>query len=206
MIKKSIKSLITYVSVVAVIIMAITIVKSNCEYNELQKDYDELLNQPPKIEYVEKEVEVEVIKEVPVYTEAEAMSEEDFFLLCQLIYKEAGSSRTSNFDRTLVGNVALNRLACNYRGADTLKEVIYSRGQYTTARSITKNEHVEIPMSSVLAAYRLALGNRYCPNNVIFQSQSRQGSGTWKKVGNHYYCYSNSIEVDEHQIIKEFEE
>lgn len=181
------------------------------KYRALKKEYEDLLSQPPKLEtiyvdnIIEKEVEVEVIKEVPVYTEAEAMSEEDFFLLCQLIYKEAGSPKTSNLDRTLVGNVALNRLDCNYRNATTLREVIYSKGQYTTAPAITNNEHVQIPMSSVLAAYRLAIGNRYCPNNVIFQSQGKQGDGVWKKVGHHYYCYSNSVELDEHQIIKEFE-
>ena len=212
MAKKNIKNLFICVCTIGMIVMFIVGLSATNKYNILQKKYNDLLNQPKKTEtiHIEEEVKVEiekeVIKEIPVYTEAEALSEEDFFLLCQLIYREAGSPKTSNLDRTLVGNVALNRVDCNYRKAETLKDVIYTKGQYSTASVLTDNEHIQIPMSSVLAAYRLAIGNRYCPNNVIFQAQWEQGDGVWKKVNNHYYCYTDSIEVNEHQEIKELKE
>lgn len=63
-----------------------------------------------------------------------------------------------------------------------------------------------IPLSTALAAYRLAIGNRYCPNNVIYQSQTRQGDGVWLKEGEHYYCYENDIKVNQFLILKEVED
>lgn len=191
---------------IACILLVVGLICSLGFYSDLYTEYENLKNQEPKKEIVYVEKEVEVIKEVPVYTEASTMSERDFFLLCQLIYYEAGSPNTSNLDRTLAGNVSLNRLGCSYRGAKSLEDVIYAKGQYSTSGKITDNEHISIPMSSVLAAYRLAIGNRYCPSNVIYQSQSKQGDGVWQKVGHHYYCYENDIEVSEYEIIQEFVE
>lgn len=151
--------------------------------------------------YVEKPIYKEVEKlvevEVPVYQEF--MSAEDFELLCQLIYYEAGSENTTDEDRVLVGNVALNRLDLNYRGAETLEEVIRSKGQYTVSNKISSNTNKSIPMSSILAAYKLACGERFCPENVIYQSQGKQGDGVWKKVGKHYYCYDNNYSQKEVQ-------
>ena len=96
-------------------------------YDYLKIEYDRLLNKPPEVIEVEKEVEI--IKEYPVYLPYDkALSEKDFALLCELIFLEAGSSNTSDLDRVLVGNTALNRVLCNYRGASSLEEVIHSPG------------------------------------------------------------------------------
>lgn len=172
-------------------------------YDYLKIEYDRLLNKPPEVIEVEKEVEI--IKEYPVYLPYDkALSEKDFALLCELIFLEAGSSNTSNLDRVLVGNIALNRVLCNYRGASSLEEVIHSPDQYSTVKRITQDEETMIPLSTAIAAYRLAIGNRYCPNNVIYQSQYKQGDGVWIKVNNHYYCYDKNIPIDESILIQDF--
>lgn len=179
---------------------------SRCNYESLEIDYNRLSKQKQEVLIKEIEVEKEIIREIPTYVAADAMSEYDFLLLCELIYLEAGSENTSDLDRVLVGNVALNRLASNYRSAATLEEVIYSPGQYSTASEITHEKTTMIPLSTALAAYRLAIGNRYCPNNVIYQSQMRQGDGVWLKEGEHYYCYENDIKVNQFLTLKEVED
>ena len=191
---------------ILIYILIMTFIISRCSYKSLEIDYNRLSKQKQEVLIKEIEVEKETIREIPTYVAADAMSEYDFLLLCELIYLEAGSENTSDLDRVLVGNVALNRLASNYRSAATLEEVIYSPGQYSTASEITYEKTTMIPLSTALAAYRLAIGNRYCPNNVIYQSQTRQGDGVWLKEGEHYYCYENDIKVNQFLTLKEVED
>jgi len=112
-------------------------------------------------------------------------SSSDRELLARIINAEAGGSSVE--DQMLVGNVVLNRVNSE-KFPDTIREVIYQRGQYSPTWNGAINK---IPTETAYAcADRLLAGERLAPSNVVFQAQFKQGSGVWKKVGNHYYCYA----------------
>lgn len=112
----------------------------------------------------------------------------DQILLAKVIYAEATEQPALRYtDRCYVGAVVMNRLRMGYWGS-TLKQVIYARGQYACVGTHKFNSNP--PQECLDIAKALLLGERFgVPDNVIFQAQFRQGSGLWKKVGVHYYCY-----------------
>lgn len=105
-------------------------------------------------------------------------------LLARIIFAEAGGSTEE--DMLLVGNVVLNRVASN-RFPNTIREVIFAPGQY--APTWDGAIHKTPSQKAWDCAEKLLNGERFCPENVVFQAQFKQGSGVWKKVNNHYYCY-----------------
>lgn len=105
-------------------------------------------------------------------------------LLAKIINAEASSKSTE--DMLLVGNVVLNRVN-HPKFPNSIRDVIYAPGQYspTWNGSINKTPSE----AAYAAADRLLSGERFCPENVVFQAQFKQGKGLWKQVGVHYYCY-----------------
>ena len=109
----------------------------------------------------------------------------DLDLLSRLLMAEAGGSTLE--DIQCVGVVAMNRVV-HKDFPDTLREVVYQPGQYapTWNGAINKTPSERC----VEVARELLNGERYgVPENVVFQSQEQLGSGLWKQVGVHYYCY-----------------
>lgn len=119
-------------------------------------------------------------------------SQEDLDLLSHLIYCEAGSDWLSDEHQQLVAMVALNRVKSD-KFPNTLKEVIYQQGQYSC---IGSDRWFQEPNSRSIENAKLALeGAVYCPDNVIFQAEFKQGSGIYKSFYNEYtsnytyFCY-----------------
>ena len=110
----------------------------------------------------------------------------DVNLLARLIYAEAAANNI--LDKQYVGAVVMNRLRSGLWG-NTLKSVIYAKGQYACTWQ-GKKFNSNPPEDCISIAQALLQGETYgVPENVIFQAQFKQGSGVWKKVGSHYYCY-----------------
>jgi len=86
----------------------------------------------------------------------------------------------------LVANVVINRMN-DPRFPDTLRGVVYQRGQYECVSSGMINKKPN--KRAIKNARRVLNGERFCPANVVWQSEFRQGKGLWKKVGNQYFCY-----------------
>lgn len=121
------------------------------------------------------------------YEEAHPINYDDVYLLARLINAEAASNNT--LDKQYVGAVAMNRLRSGYWG-DTLKGVVYAKGQYACTWNGSRKFKSTPPQDCIDIATALLRGETYgMPSNVIFQAQFKQGSGVWKKVGVHYYCY-----------------
>jgi cell division protein YceG involved in septum cleavage len=121
------------------------------------------------------------------YEEAHPINYDDVYLLARLINAEAASNNT--LDKQYVGAVVMNRLRSGYWG-NTLKGVIYAKGQYACTWNGSRNFRSTPPQDCIDIATALLKGETYgVPSNVIFQAQFKQGSGVWKKVGSHYYCY-----------------
>ena len=112
----------------------------------------------------------------------------DLELLARIINAEAGGCTDEH--QLLVGNVVLNRVA-DSRFPNTIYGVIYQKGQYSPTWNGAINK---TPTEQAYKnAQRLLDGERFCPNNVIFQANFKQGSGVYKAISTSYsvtyFCY-----------------
>ena len=129
--------------------------------------------------------QAQMAKPSPARTPAPAYSQADLDLLARLVYAEAGSDWCSDEMQLLVANVVTNRIN-DGRFPDTLRGVVYQRGQYACAGKLGR---VKPNARAVKNAKRVLEGERFCSARVVFQSEFRQGRGLWKTVGNQYFCY-----------------
>lgn len=117
---------------------------------------------------------------------------EDVDLLARLMYAEVGiflqtmSEEDAKEAFMLTGSVVLNRLKNPNLGYNNLKEVIYAKGQYQCVRNGSINN---TPPEEVYQwANELLQFGPKGPDNMIFQSTFKQGTSTYKKIGNTYFC------------------
>lgn len=126
-------------------------------------------------------------------------TDEELELLAHVINAEQGiefdDEQKTNMLQIYAGQVALNRMKKHYRGAETLEDVIYTPGQYACISDVSWSN----PISD--RAYEnakiLLLGLDYSnilnipqmPDDVIYQAEFAQGSGTWLQIGENYFCY-----------------
>ena len=113
-------------------------------------------------------------------------TQEDVNLLAEVMYHENWNTDSEHLAAYYTGAVVMNRVKSK-DWPNTIKEVLYQRGQYsTTKKFFTK----EIPAECYeLAEMILRDGTPDVPENVIFQSMRKLGKGTWKKVNTDYFCY-----------------
>ncbi|MGI5972120.1 MAG: cell wall hydrolase, partial [Oscillospiraceae bacterium] len=80
-------------------------------------------------------------------------------------------------------NVVLNRVASD-RFPDTIYDVVHQPGQYSWLghTSLVPTER------AYKNAKRLLSGERFCPPNVLFQAQFRQGSGVYASIYDSTLC------------------
>ena len=145
--------------------------------------------------YQEKQILLEkyegLKKEYEKETEANKItySNEDLMLLAKLIYEEAGSSWLTDEHQQLVGNVVLNRVKSS-KFPNTIKEVIYQSGQYSTAYKLNNT----VPDERTIENAKLLLeGLRVCPDDILYQANFPQGTYTYKVIndsilGKTYFC------------------
>lgn len=118
-----------------------------------------------------------------------AIDEAELDLLSRLIFAEAGSGTCSSEMRYLVGAVALNRVK-SQEYPDSLQEVIY-QDKPCLQYACVKDGHINNQPTEecVQIAYELLTNGSYVPETVVFQSEFKQGSGVYKRIGNMYFCY-----------------
>lgn len=167
------------------------------DYNELQEENTNLKNENAYLKETMNAINAMTtigqfdVEQENTYIEANdnvdiPLEENDLELLARVMHAEASHVKDiEEEDLLLVGNVVLNRVN-DESFKNTIYDVIYSPGQYATADmldNVTPNE------LAYKCAQRLLNGERFCPENVVYQAQFKQGSGVWKKLGSHYYCY-----------------
>lgn len=125
----------------------------------------------------------------------EHISFDELYLLARVIYSEAGSDRLCTELREKVGSVIMNRVA-SPEFPDTLEEVIYQDGQYAEVRTDSFRYYTYPGRECAEIALRLLRGERYLPENVVFQANFRQGSGVYAQYsteyGMTYFCTSQN--------------
>lgn len=114
----------------------------------------------------EDKIEVLTNKKEPVVDPAE------LDLLARLIQAEAGADWCTDELQRAVGSVVINRMG-DRRYPDTMQEVIFQPGQYSTAKS-GKIEKKATDRAKENAEYLLINGSTI-PEDVIFQANFKQG-------------------------------
>lgn len=135
-----------------------------------------------KIEKLLKRVD-KIAKEEIREWEAE---QENIKLLAEVIYHENWNTDSEHLAAYYTGAVVMNRVKSS-AWPDTIKEVLYQRGQYsTTKKFFTKTLPDEV---YDMARDIIRNGTDDVPENVIFQATFKQGHGVWKRVKTDYFCY-----------------
>ena len=111
------------------------------------------------------------------------VDENEVDLLARAIYNECGI--LGDEAMYLCGCVIINRINSDLF-PNTLYNVLYQKGQY----QITTNGMINRPAndSAYTIARELLTNGSTIPQSVLFQSQFRQGSYTYKIIGNTYFC------------------
>ena len=125
-------------------------------------------------------IEISTAPQQPSY------SDEELTILSHVIYGEAGSTWITDEEQLLVGNVVLNRVNSPLF-PDTIQEVVFQPGQY--ACTWDGNYDRTPDARTVENAKRLLNGERFCPDNVLYQSNSPQGTGIYKQINETCFCY-----------------
>ena len=134
-----------------------------------------------------------IINEISRGTDSRALyTHSDLILLARLIDREAGSSWLTDEHQQLVGAVVLNRVKSE-SFPNSIQDVIYQKGQYSCINSSRWNE--EPSERALINAQKVLEGKVFCPDNVVFQAEFKQGSGVYKVFynkhtnSNTYFCY-----------------
>lgn len=111
------------------------------------------------------------------------LNDEEIDLLARIVWLEA---RGESFEgQQAVAEVVFNRILSE-DFPDTLTEVIYEKGQFTTVWDV----HTAAPTNTQYRAIDAALnGPNILPLEVVFFSRAPQNDNIWGTIGNHVFCY-----------------
>lgn len=134
-------------------------------------------------------VEEEPAEPAPSYTP------EELDMLALVIYQEAGADACSDDTRLKVGTVVMNRVA-DSRFPGTLYEVLTQPSQYGrlhwTGLVWPERASTEAEAHAVKRAYdcaeRILMGERFLPEDVVFQAEFTQGTEVVAHQEGFYFC------------------
>lgn len=137
----------------------------------------------------ETQTETEVVTEAPTEEAKQIYSDDDLFWLSHVIAAEVGDSTYES--KAMCGLVVMNRVNSQSFKAETIKDVIFSPGQYETV----SNERIyrEPDEESIEIARKILEGTIEIeiPADVVYQAEFPQGSGIYCQIGYEYYCYND---------------
>lgn len=171
--------------------------------NDKKTSTDEKINKEKIIEdTLTEKSNLEILSKKEIEQEIQSRkkySDEDLSLLAHIINAEQGiefdDEEKTNKLQIYTGQVVLNRIKQNYRGATTIEEVLYTPGQYACISDCSWDNPVserayknaEILLSE--APYWDIYDIPKMPEEIIFQAEFTQGSDIWMIVGDTYFCY-----------------
>ena len=113
--------------------------------------------------------------------------QEEINLLAEVIYHENWHTDKEHLAAYYTGAVVMNRVNSK-AWPNSVKEVLYQRGQYSTTKLFYTVELPEECYEMARDIYRN--GTPEVPANVIFQSmQKGLGRGHWKVINGEYFAY-----------------
>lgn len=122
-------------------------------------------------------------------------TEDELEMMAIVIFQEAGGDYFSDETRLMVGTVVMNRVA-DSRFPDTIYEVLTQKSQYGLLHwtGIVWPERASNPNEAhaVERAYqcaeRILLGERFLPEDVVWQAEFPQGAETVVFQDDTYFC------------------
>lgn len=112
---------------------------------------------------------------------------EEINLLAEVIYHENWHTDKEHLAAYYTGAVVMNRVNSS-AWPNTVKEVLYQRGQYSTTKLFYTKEIPQECYDMARDIYKN--GTPDVPENVIFQSmQPKLGRGCWKVINGEYFAY-----------------
>ena len=161
--------------------------KEDCSENEIVSSYYKF-DIPKKTIKPITEQTVEPTKK-PVKkkkTEKKKVNEADVLNLARIIHAENGGHKDDEA-LLLTGVVVLKRVKSKHY-PDTIIDVISQKGQYSTyADGKFWNEPSKRSVRIARKLLSTNISEKY-PNNLVFQSEFKQGKKVYKKLGHEYFC------------------
>lgn len=123
--------------------------------------------------------------------ETKNYNDDDLYYLASAVCREAGGE--SEEIQLLVANVIINRVNSSLY-PNTIYEVLTQYKQYGMmwkhGVSFPEWADQEVKDQCYSVAKRILEGERFCPENVLFQAEFEQGCGIFKQFDDDYYfCY-----------------
>ena len=121
---------------------------------------------------------------VPYYEQIlETASDEDMYILGCVIRAEAGNQ--SFLGQKAVAEVVLNRVM-SPKFPNTIKEVVYQKGQFSTASVLTKYPPTDMQYEVIEAVFQESEPS--LPSDVFFFA-TYPFREVYEQIGDHYFCY-----------------
>lgn len=113
--------------------------------------------------------------------------QDDINLLAEVIYHENWHTDKEKLTAYYTGAVVMNRVHSK-EWPNTVKEVLYQKGQYSTTKKFYTVELPEECYEMARNIYRN--GTPDVPKEVVFQSMNpKLGSKVWKSINGEYFAY-----------------
>ena len=136
----------------------------------------------------------EELKEAEETAQVLSYTEDDLFCLAAATCREAGGQ--SEEIQLLVANVIINRVESPIY-PDSIRKVLTQYKQYgmmwKNGVSFPNWADENVKSRCYKVAERILNGERFCPDNVLYQAEFKQGSGVYKKFVEgksiFYFCY-----------------
>lgn len=152
------------------------------------------INVKSKNTHVENVKQVQLVRKPNVINKSEKqiksakVSNKEIYRLAQLMYAENGSSKYDNCV-LLTGIVVMKRVKSKHY-PNSIEDVISQKGQYATYKEGTINCNPDercLELAEEILRFNL---QKHYPDNLIFQSEFKQGKSIYAKYGNEYFCLS----------------
>lgn len=143
----------------------------------------DLVYQQPNVPTSETTPEPTEVEPEPSRYESISLSDDDMVLLAKIVWLEA---RGESFEgQQAVVEVVFNRMLSEYF-PNSLSEVIYQKGQFSTAGMV----HTADPDNAQYLAIEAALnGPNILPLEVVFFATTPENDNVWGTIGGHTFCY-----------------
>ena len=177
------------VCIICILIVVVMAIILTVKVMALEEEIEEITvsKEPIETKVLLSEVNGTEPPEEEVHVLTKRVDEEDLYILSHILHGECGGNYCPDEMQICTGSVFLNRIASPYFPNDA-KSVAFQPGQYSCTRE--GGGYYGNPTERTIENAKWLLENgSQLPENVVFQSQGKQGSGVYKKVGNQYYCY-----------------
>lgn len=112
------------------------------------------------------------------------VSSADRDLMAKILYLEANNQSTEG--QQAVVEVILNRVV-NSRFPNSVQEVIYQQGQFTSVKSLGRAQ--PSARTYEIVDQVLAGETHVVPTDVVYFSRGKTNSRPYQKIGDHWFCY-----------------